>query len=60
MVTLGIPPKTNEAFESISMRECIDILCSKMLHGIDGRDPKTQPKILIKSTSYGSDKFFRF
>ena len=60
MITIGVAPKANEVFEPISMRECMSILGSKMLHGIDGVDPKDQPEILITSASFGSDKYFRF
>ena len=60
MITIGVPPKANEVLSPISMRECIDILCSKMLHGLDGVNPKDQPKILVTSSSYGSEKYFRF
>ena len=58
MITLGIPPKANEEFSPISMKECIRILSSKMLNGIDGN--VSHPEILIVSSSYGSEKFFRF
>ena len=60
MITIGVSPRANEVFEPISMRECLHILGSKMLHGIDGIDPKDQPKILITSSSCGSEKYFRF
>ena len=60
MITIGIKPHADERFEKISMRECLSILGSKMLHGIDEIDPKDQPEILITSSSFGSEKYFRF
>lgn len=60
VATLGRKPCANEHFEKISATEFMRILSSKMLHGIDGADPKDQPILLVTASTPESDCYFRF